>query len=505
MKKLTLTFAFAGVLLTCGHAALAQTVQRTTAQEPRQRLFVLTDIENEPDDTQSLVRLLLYANKFDIEGIVATTSVHMKDATHPESIRAVIQRYGQVRANLLKHEPGYPTAAQLLSKVQASTPLYGMAGVGDGKDSAGSDLLVRAIKSDDRRPLWVTAWGGANTLAQALHRLKQTTSSAQLEQLLSRVRIYAISDQDDSGAWIRKTFPSLMYIVSPGGYGNASWTGMSQVVEGIDNTMISNKWLASHIQQGQGPLGAAYPDVAWAMEGDTPSFLGLISNGLNAPEHPDWGGWGGRYVLRTPTLDEVDPKGFNGGVPVEPETRPIWTNASDTYAPYSSMEYDRFSNFAKPRPAVHTGPQVTIWRWRTDVQNDFAARMRWTTQSYANANHPPQPALAHADHLTVQAGTPIRLDATGTTDPDGDSLSYQWFQYAEAGTLQTPIAFSAENHIRATVTAPDVDKPETVHFILRVTDKGTPALSRYKRVVVNIVPAQTGPSVSKLNSSPKPN
>jgi DNA-dependent RNA polymerase auxiliary subunit epsilon len=488
MKKLSLTLAFSGVLLTAGHAALAETGQRSPVQEPRQRLFVLTDIENEPDDTQSLVRLLLYANKFDIEGIVATTSVHMKNATHPESIRAVIKQYGKVRANLLKHESGYPSVDQLLSKVSESASLYGMAGVGDGKDSPGSNMLLRAIKADDHRPLWVTAWGGSNALAQALHRLKQTTSAAQLDQLLSRVRVYTISDQDDSGAWIRKNFPSLMYIVSPGGYGNASWLGMSQIVEGIDNTTISNKWLAAHIQQGQGPLGAAYPDVAWAMEGDTPSFLGLIPNGLNAPDHPDWGGWGGRYVLRTPALDEIDPTGFNGGVPVEAETRPIWTNASDTVAPYAPMEYDRFSNFSRPRPASVTGPKVTIWRWRADVQNDFAARMRWTTQSYANANHPPKPALAHPDHLTAYAGSPIMLDATGTSDPDGDSMSYQWFQYVEAGTLQKAIEFGAENTIRTTVMAPEVDRPETVHFILRVTDKGTPALSRYKRVIVRILP-----------------
>lgn len=488
MKKLSLALHIFAAVPVTHHVALAEPAVRTEVQENRQRLFVLTDIENEPDDTQSLIRLLLYANQFDIEGIVATTSVHMKDAIYPNAIRAVIKRYGQVRTNLLKHESGYPTTDQLLSRVAPSVPLYGMAGVGDGKDSKGSEMLVRAIKSNDPRPLWVTAWGGTNTLAQALLRLRATTQAGQLESLLARLRVYTISDQDDSGTWIRKNFPSVMYIVSPGGYGNAAWLGMSQVVEGIDNTAISNRWLATNIQQGQGPYGAAYPDVAWAMEGDTPSFLGLIPNGLNAPEHPDWGGWGGRYVLRTPALVEMDPKGFNGGVAVEAETRPIWTNASDTFAPAAPMEYDRFSYFANPRPATVTGPKVTIWRWRTDVQNDFAARMRWTTQSYGNANHPPRPVLAHADHLTVRAGSPIRLDATGTTDPDGDSLSYQWFQYGEAGSLKSPLQFGADNQVRVTVMAPDVEQPETVHIVLRVTDKGTPALSRYKRVIVRIVP-----------------
>src|SRR3546814_20205391 len=104
---------------------------------------------------------------------------------------------------------------------------------------------------------------------------------------------------------------------------------MNRVVDGIDNTTISNAWLATHIQQGHGPMGAGYPDVAYGMEGDTPTFLGLIPNGLNAPERPDWGGWGGRYILRTPARNETDPTGFNGGLPVPQKTRPICTNPGD--------------------------------------------------------------------------------------------------------------------------------------------------------------------------------
>lgn len=58
---------------------------------------------------------------------------------------------------------------------------------------------------------------------------------------------------------------------------------------------MSNDWLQEHVRIG--PLGSYYPDIAYIMEGDTPSFLGLLQNGLNAPEHPEWGGWGGRYKL----------------------------------------------------------------------------------------------------------------------------------------------------------------------------------------------------------------
>ena len=92
--------------------------------------------------------------------------------------------------------------------------------------------------------------------------------------MIAKLRVYTISDQDDSGIWIRNNFPDLFYIVSPGDdYGSATWSGINSFIPGIDNDKISNTWLAQNIQQGHGPLGAAYPDVAWGMEGDTPSWF----------------------------------------------------------------------------------------------------------------------------------------------------------------------------------------------------------------------------------------
>jgi hypothetical protein len=134
---------------------------------------------------------------------------------------------------------------------------------------------------------------------------------------------------------------------------------------------------------------------------------------------------------------------------------------------------------------------VTLWRWREDIQHDFAARMDWTIRSYAEANHPPVPRLGHGDTLHVRSGEVFGLSAAGTSDPDGDSVSYWWFQYPEAGTYQGAISFaplSESLYYVHTIRAPEVERPETVHFILRVTDKGTPPLSRYRRVVVNITP-----------------
>lgn len=455
-------------------------------QLQKNRVIILSDIEADADDQQSFIRLFLYADVIDIKGLIATTSVHQKNNIYPQSIQKIVDAYGKVQPNLQKNEAGYPSADKLSALIKKGQPGYGMSSVGEGKDSEGSDWIIKILEDNDRRPLWICIWGGPNTLAQALFKLKNTKSTTELNRLISKLRVYAISDQDDSGIWLRNTFPNLFYIVSPGGYSKATWTAINTFVQGIDNTTISNKWIADNIQEHHGPMGALYWDVAYGMEGDTPSFLSLIPNGLNEPEHPNWGGWGGRYEYYEPKLSDLDVKGFTGGVPVEEETRPFWTNASDSFTPYI---YNAYGRAVKKDSVSFNGNKVTLWRWRDDFQNDFAARMDWTTKPYNECNHPPEPKLAHADEITVKSGMPFILDASGTTDPDGDNLSYLWFQYKEAGSFDKDVHInSAENLYRVFLTAPVVTKEETTQFILRVTDKGRPPLSRYKRVIVHFVP-----------------
>ena len=451
----------------------------------KSRVIVLTDIEADPDDTQSLVRLLLYANEIDIKGLIATTSCWLQSEVNPASIEKVIKAYGEVHPNLLLHDKAYPDPALLMSLVKSSIPKYGMKGVGDGMDTEGSNWIIKTLEEQDERPLWISIWGGANTLGQALFDIKASKSEEEAQRLIAKLRVYTISDQDDSGIWIRNEFPNLFYIVSPGDhYGSATWIGIKNYIKGNDNTEISNSWLAEHIQQDHGPLGAVYPDVAWGMEGDTPAFLSLIPNGLNEPEHPEWGGWGGRYELYKPDFSKTKEGGSI--VTIAPETRPIWTNAIDTYVPYIPKEYGR----AVGRDTVSfKGYKETLWRWRDDFQNDFAARMDWCLQAVETTNHPPIPSLTTEDRLTVKSGGDVFLDASPSTDPDGDNLSFLWFNYPEAGTLEEEIRIGGtENAQRLYFKAPEVNKKETIHFILKVTDKGKPALSRYKRVIIDIVP-----------------
>jgi len=476
MKKITTLIALC--LLTSGALFLE-------AKADASRMIVLTDMGADPDDEQSLVRLLLYANQIDIEGIVATTSCWHQNRIRPDFIATILDAYEKVRPNLLRHEAGYPSAEELRTVVKNGLPKYGMKGVGEGMDSEGSDWIIKALEKDDDRPLWISVWGGPNTLAQALYKIDKTKSKKEASRLISKLRVYTISDQDDSAAWMRKTFPGLFYIVTPGDdYGQATWTAINNVHDGIDNYTVSNEWLAENIQQSHGPLGAAFPDVAWGVEGDTPAFLGLIPNGLNVPDKPNWGGWGGRYELSIPDFNTIG-DGSSVVVP-EPVTRPIWTDTSDTYTPYLNSDYKRAVEKSKQ---TFTGNGVTLWRWRDDFQNDFAARMDWCTMSYDEANHPPVPHLNHDDEITVKSGQGFTLDAYGSSDPDGDSFSYLWFHYPEVGTYKELISVGgAENVDRANYTAPKVEEETTAHFILRLTDKGSPPLSRYKRVIVTITP-----------------
>ncbi|MCU0252541.1 MAG: DUF1593 domain-containing protein [Vicinamibacterales bacterium] len=475
MTKHRLALLLACVLLLSfsAHAAVSD----------KPRVFVLTDIENEPDDAMSLVRFLTYSNQFDVEGLVATTSIHQRDKTAAWRIREIIEAYGKVRDNLALHEPGFPTAAYLLSVVKEGLPAYGMQAVGDGKDSSGSEALVAAVDRDDPRPLWVPVWGGPNVLAQALWKVRATRTPAQLERFVARLRVYTISDQDDSGPWIRKTFPGLFYIASPGfnaggAYHHATWSGISGDrfhgrFVGADFSIVDNPWLDVNIRR-KGPLGAQYPRTEYLMEGDTPSFLYLINNGLGDPEHPDWGSWGGRYELYAPRTQ----KWF-----LEPETRPIWSDAADEVLGQDGQ--------------WHTTNKATIWRWRAAYQNDFSARMDWTIRPYSEANHPPVPRLGHPGQLTCKAGDRVELSAEGSSDPDGHALSYEWFAYLEPGTFtmstsRTGAPLKIENFDQAkawfVVPTRGVWKYGSLHIILAVTDHGMPRLTRYRRVIVDTLP-----------------
>ncbi|MDZ7317412.1 MAG: DUF1593 domain-containing protein [candidate division KSB1 bacterium] len=463
------------ILLLCLPAMIYPVVawEQSFLPSEKPRVIILTDISNEPDDEESLVRFLVYSNEYDVEGMIATTSVWLKEGTREDLIRRQIDAYEQVRGNLLKHAEGFPTADHLRSVTFTGQKGFGMATVGFGKSTPGSNHIIEVVDRPDERPIWICIWGGANTLAQALWDVKYTRSAAELAQFVAKLHVYSISDQDDAGRWLRITFPELFYIVSPSNvwwteYYKATWSGISGDRHYQNGPfhffeLVDNPWLKENIIENHGPLGALYPPLAYIMEGDTPSFLNLINNGLGSHLDPSYGGWGGRYQLEQTYA----------------ETRPIWTNSRDRVQARDG--------------SWHTTAQATIWRWREAFQYDFAARMDWCiADDYKKANHNPIPVLQgdaskRVLQITARPGEKIELSTEGTFDPDGNKLQERWFVYREAGTFEGEVNLKVDKR-RVFFTVPEAKEPATIHLIFEARDNGSPNLFAYRRAVVSITP-----------------
>jgi hypothetical protein len=467
MKRVAVIFA---AVLTVFLPALASDV--------KPRVIVVSDIGNEPDDSESLVRFLLYTNQLDTEGFIASTSTWQREIIHPELMRERIDAYGKVLANLRVHDRAFPDVAYLRSLVKTGQPHYGLAYVGEGFDTEGSEWIINQADKPDPRPLWILNWGGSADLAQALHKVRRTRPPDAVKAFVAKLHVYSISDQDDAGPWARQNFPELFWIASVHAfsqYDSAEWPGISGDVQsdphaehltGPDTRLVTNEWLDAHIRKG--PLGTLYPNWKYIMEGDTPSFLHLISRGLNDPEHPEWGGWGGRYGKVAPQYG-------------------LYANATDRAVGVDGN--------------VYQSSQAAIWRWRQAYQNDFAARMAWTlTPRYKTANHAPVVMLNGQNGfasvmISATFGDKIALSADGSRDPDANQLTYKWWTYNEAGSRSAgpQLVITDPQHVVLTVPLPTSSYPgqtveREVHVVLEVWDNGTPSLVGYRRAVISLKP-----------------
>ena len=460
--------------------------------QARPRVVILTDISNEPDDQMSLVRFLTYANEFEVEGLIATTSCwRQRDPDLPAILR-VLDAYESAWANLRIHAPGYPTADELRRVAFRGIDGYGM----EAADREPANPAVAHIRSvlerEDPRPVWFCAWGGGNTLGAAMQQLLRERP-ADAARLAARIRGYEIALQDDGWAYVAHQFPESLLISA-----RLLWKGISRTTIGFnawseswggDNDLFSRDWVERHVRTGHGPLGEQYPEAVYLWEGDTPSFLHLIPNGLSNPEQPHFGGWGGRF--HPERIRNV--RSGSGNETVDP-----LLDRHRDYHLFSDAQ-DAWSF----RGTGYRSAYATVFRWRRHFQNDFAARMDWcVSDRFESANHNPIPILngdpsRRVVPIDVRAGDTVTLSAEGTSDPDGDAFTLRWWIYPEAGSLRTPdghglpagVELTSESGSVTRLVAPSVDQPETLHVILEVEDGGTPNLVAYRRAILRILPA----------------
>lgn len=300
--------------------------------------------------------------------------------------------------------------------------------------------------------MWITIWGGATDLAQALWKVKATRSAEALKTFVSKIRVRSIADQDQAGPWIRANFPNLYYILQK--------VSMRGIHRGGDTSLVREAWVYKNVK-GHGALGELYPvynggDI-WSgqlgplkgiKEGDTPSFLSLLKTGLNDEYNPEWLSWGGRFKQDSTPTRFVD-------------------------------AVDSIDNFATdPHPAL-----ASVYRWRPAFQNDFAARMDWCTKNYNAANHAPQPIVK-----VSKTKSGWILDASGSKDPDGNTLSFSWWQDKTASDYKGEVTFENSGSNKVTIPSIAVSSKQTLHIVLEVSDNGSPKLTRYKRVIIELVP-----------------
>ena len=444
------------------------------------RLVVCTDIapaDVEPDDMESMVRLMAYADCFEIEALI--TSVGWNCDPYPkewaEYLQRVIEAYRKDVTKLMQrskqkdfmpvdkengqqHLGYWPSADYIKSRAVMGSIHGGIGAIGENNDSPGSELLIRLADEDDPRPIYVAAWGGANTLAQAIWRVKQTRSEDEVRNFVRKFRLFTITDQDmqysmrmnraySSHLWLRKDFADdLQFIWDEGAWQEQCELGKRHWQQHQD--MI----------QGKGALGKEYPTYKWGVEGDTPSFLYVMPNGLNDPEDPHQAGWAG-YHERGLCADSLTT---------------AWTS------------------WQEPLRSISVGYKQ---RFYPDELNDFCARMQWAAEG--KGNHNPRVAVRVLDgspvknissiaplRITAKAGDTIRLDASKSSDPDGDALTFYWWQQPEIG--RTTATIDDASTAIATVRIPTDAPSDTIHLICEVHDNSPFHLVAYRRIIVNI-------------------
>ncbi|MCC2668513.1 MAG: hypothetical protein K0Q72_984 [Armatimonadetes bacterium] len=420
--------------------------------DTRPRVIIETDAGGDPDDEQSLVRFLLYANDLDVVGIIPNR-LHARpgenlntERTGMGIVRRQLNAYKECYPNLVKHDSRYPKPEQLWKRT--------VSGLEDTDE--GVKLLIAAVDRPEPRPLWFCNWGtddesAPSCLKRALDQVLRERGPKGYARFKSRIRLASADKFGDHTETIQPPFSLWVDTFRPELERRRWYHRFSAITATAGGFDIQRDVLTGH-----GPLGALYPTNTThkQKEGDTMSFLYLVPTGMNDPEHPEWGSWAGRY----------------GRMETVPDKPYYWANVKDTWEGSTHREN-------------------TLKRWAVDLQNDFRTRLEWCVKDFEHANHPPVAKVRGELIRTVRPGETVTLDASGSSDPDRQPLRLNWTFYPEPGTYRgEPPVLSGSGPGVSTFEAPRITAPAELHFILTATDDGAPALTRYRRVIVKVQP-----------------
>lgn len=260
--------------------------------QARPRVIVSSDIGgSDPDDFQSMVHLLLYADELELEGLISSPWGPGRE----EHILDVIRAYERDYPSLRRHSNGYPSpdALRAVTK-QGAIESAGLRGW--GRATEGSDWIIRSAGRRDARPLWVLVWGGIDDLAQALH------DDPSIDE---KLRVYYIGGPNKKWGtaaydYIARAHPNLWIIEA-----NSTYRGW--FVGGDHKGELGNAAFVARHVKGRGALGDYFAKhLATLKMGDTPSVAYVLGKTRDDPSRDSWGGrfvhaWDRpRHVFRRP-------------------------------------------------------------------------------------------------------------------------------------------------------------------------------------------------------------